>query len=71
MKILTHDNRLLTLLAIGELDKSGCSPEKGSTLLKCRTESGKRVMVSVHEVSCFLGAYIFPTDIAQPTAEQG
>lgn len=69
MKLLTHDNRLLTLLAIGELDKSGSSPEKGSTQLKCRTESGKRVIVSVHEVACFLGAYIFPADIVQPIAE--
>lgn len=70
MKLLTHDNRLLTLLAIGEFDKLGTSPEKGSALLKCRTESGKRVNISVHEVACFLGSYMLPLDNAQPVAEQ-
>ncbi len=69
MKLLTHDNRLLTLLAIGELDRSGNSPEKGSTQLKCRTENGKRVTISVHDVACFLGAYMFPVDNIQSVSE--
>lgn len=60
MKILTHDNRLLTLLSIGEVDKQGDSPEKGSTILKCKTESGTSVTISVHEIACFLGHYTFP-----------
>ncbi|MDR0660974.1 MAG: hypothetical protein LBG19_09295 [Prevotellaceae bacterium] len=62
MKLLTHDNRLLTLLAVGEFDRSGASSEKGSTMLKCRTENGKRVTISVHEIACFLGSYVFPLD---------
>ena len=70
MKLLTHDNRLLTLLAIGEFDRSGISPEKGSALLKCRTENGKRVNISVHEVACFLGSYMFPVENIQILVEQ-
>lgn len=69
MKILTHDNRLLTLLAIGEFDKSGNSLEKGSTQLKCRTENGKRVIISVHEIACFMGSYTFPLDNHQIISE--
>jgi hypothetical protein len=69
MKLLTHDNRLLTLLAIGEFDKVGNSPNKGSAQLKCRTETGKRITISVHEVACFLGSYIFPLDNVQAVAE--
>lgn len=69
MKLLTHDNRLLTLLSIGEFDRSGVSPEKGSTQLKCRTESGKRIIISVHDVACFLGSYIFSLENVQTIVE--
>lgn len=69
MKLLTHDNRFLTLLAIGEFDRFGSAAEKGSTILKCRTENGKRVSVSIHEVACFLGSYTFPLDNLQTFTE--
>ena len=69
MKLLTHDNRLLTLIAIGHFDRFGNSPEKGSTQLKCRTESGKRIIISVHEVACFLGSFVFPLDGIQTVTE--
>lgn len=63
MRLLTKDNRLLTLLSIGEPNaKSGLVPNKGSTQLQCKTDNGKRLIISVHEVACFLGSYIFPLD---------
>ena len=53
MKLLTKDERLLTVLQIGELSKEGCSEEKGTTTIKCRTETGRKVTIQQDEVKCF------------------
>jgi hypothetical protein len=52
MKILTKDNRLLTLCSIGKADI-----EVGSDKITCRDENGKKVIITWSDVALAFGSY--------------
>ncbi|MDR3226064.1 MAG: hypothetical protein LBT56_00130 [Prevotellaceae bacterium] len=54
MKILTKDNRLLTLLRISEVDG-----EHGSDKITCRDGNGKIVVIQFCDVQLAFGSYNF------------
>lgn len=62
MKILTTDNRMLTVISIGAFDRSGDSESNGTTTIYCKTEGGRKKAVDISEVKCFFGSYFFPPE---------
>ncbi len=56
MKILTKDNRMLTPVSFGEVGES----PKGSEKVTCLTETGVKVVISAHDIDCFIGYYVIP-----------
>ena len=56
MEILTHDDRLLWIISMG--DNSG----KGSSKIICEDKDCKRTNIVPNDIKMFFGSYYFPTD---------
>ncbi len=67
MKLRTHDNRILTLISMGELEKYRTDEGKTeyraapSDKLTCLDHNGRRVTISIADVLRWEGSYYFST----------